>query len=455
MLSSFPSCGLKASNSRIKIHGKNGAGFARSSYHVKRGSMGYEWFVSLRYLRAKRKQTFISVISFISIAGVTLGVAALIIVLAVMTGFHDGVRKQILGNVPHVLVQRQGGNIPAYQELVSELRQASPDILAVTPYVAKEAMLLAKRNVAAVNVKGLPRGHKVFQQTFLTAAGNEVEQALFAEGEGAPGLVIGLDTAATLGVTVGDTVNVIPPMFTITPFGLIPKMKPFRVVGIVSQRGGFLDTYYAYIPLAVAQNFFDASNQASGVEIEVASYDKATPLAEQLRSRLTFPLVVRSWEDLFGSFLSALKLEKLGLFIVLAIIVLVAAFNIATTLIMVVMEKHKDIAILRSMGATSRSIMKIFVLEGLIIGFMGTGLGTLLGVLLAKQADPIIKGLEGVLKIKIFDQAVYGMDRFPSVVIPEDVLKVVLVAMSICLLATVYPAFRASRMDPGEALRYE
>ncbi len=274
-------------------------------------------------------------------------------------------------------------------------------------------------------------------------------------GEGPPGLVIGLDTAATLGVAVGDTVNVIPPMFTITPFGLIPKMKPFRVVGIVSHRGGFLETYFAYIPLAVAQNFFDAEDQASGVEIEVASYDRATPLAAQLRNRLSFPLVVRSWEDLFGSFLSALKLEKLGLFIVLAIIVLVAAFNIATTLIMVVMEKHKDIAILRSMGATSRSIMKIFVLEGLIIGSMGTGLGTLLGVLLAKQADPIIKGLEGVLKIKIFDQTVYGMDRFPSVVIPEDVVKVVVVAMTICLLATVYPAFRASRMDPGEALRYE
>ena len=417
--------------------------------------MGYEWFVSLRYLRAKRKQTFISVISFISIAGVTLGVAALIVVLAVMTGFHDGVRQQILGNVPHVLVQRQGGNIPDYEKLVDELRNADSAIRTVTPYVAKEAMLLAKHNVAAVNVKGLPAGHKVFQQRYLGARGEEVEQALFSEGDGPPGIVIGLDTAATLGVTVGDTVNVIPPMFTITPFGLIPKMKPFRVAGIISHRGGFLDTYYAYIPLSVAQDFFDATDQASGVEIEVASYDQATPLAKQLRQRFGFPLVVRSWEDLFGSFLSALKLEKLGLFIVLAIIVLVAAFNIATTLIMVVMEKHKDIAILRSMGATSRSILKIFVFEGLIIGCLGTGLGTLLGVLLARQADPIIKGLENLLQVKIFDQAVYGMERFPSVVIPGDVVKVVLVAMSICLLATIYPAFRASRMDPGEALRYE
>ncbi|MEZ4485533.1 MAG: FtsX-like permease family protein [Syntrophotaleaceae bacterium] len=174
-----------------------------------------------------------------------------------------------------------------------------------------------------------------------------------------------------------------------------------------------------------------------------------------MRDRLGFLWWSAPWRIFFGSFLSALKLEKLGLFIVLAIIVLVAAFNIATTLIMVVMEKHKDIAILRSMGATSRSILKIFVLEGLIIGFLGTFLGTLLGVVLAKQADPIIKGLEGALQVKIFDQTVYGMDRFPSVVIPEDVVKVVAVAMIICLLATVYPAFRASRMDPGEALRYE
>ena len=449
----FPSCDPKAAISRFS--GQLIIGFPLFFPSIHRGIMGYEWFVSLRYLRAKRKQTFISVISFISIAGVTLGVAALIIVLAVMTGFHDGVRQQILGNIPHVLVQQPRGNISAYQELVVELEEFSPQVLAVTPFVSREAMLLASRNVAAVNVKGLPRGHKVFQQSFVAAAGNEIEEKLFTDSVGPPGLIIGLDTAATLGVTVGDTVNVIPPMFSITPFGMIPKMKPFRVVGILGRQGGFLDTYFAYIPLAVAQAFFDAENQASGIEIEVASFEMATPLANQLRERLPYPLVARSWEDLFGSFLAALKLEKLGLFIILGIIVLVAAFNIATTLIMVVMEKHKDIAIMRSMGATSRSIMKIFVLEGLIIGSLGTGLGTALGLLLARQADPIIKGLESLFRVKIFDQAVYGMDRFPSVVIPEDVIKVVLVAMLICLLATIYPAFRASRMDPGEALRYE
>jgi lipoprotein-releasing system permease protein len=417
--------------------------------------MNYEWFISLRYLRAKRKQTFISVISFISIGGVTLGVAALIVVLAVMTGFHDGVRQQILGNVPHVLVLKQGGNIDEYSTLVEKIRKVSPQVVAATPFVAKEAMLLARSNVAAVNVKGVEKGNKVFQQAFLTAGGIDVQEVLFDADGGLPGIVIGLDTAAGLGVAVGDRVNVIPPMFSITPFGLIPKMKSFRVAAIFTHRGGFLDTFYAYIPLTVAQDFFDAPGKASGIEIDVASFDQAAAVSETLQANLGFPLMARSWEDQFGSFLSALKLEKLGLFIVLGIIVLVAAFNIATTLIMVVMEKHKDIAILRSMGAKARSIMKIFVLEGLIIGTLGTGLGTLLGVVLAKQADPIIKGLERLLSVRIFDQAVYGMDKFPSVVNPEDVITVMAVAMVICLLATIYPAWSASRMDPGEALRYE
>ena len=417
--------------------------------------MNYELFVSLRYLRAKRKQTFISVISFISIAGITLGVAALIVVLAVMTGFHDGVRQQILGNVPHVLVQKHGENLSDPEVVVAKVKAASPHVLNASPFVSKEAMLLSRRNVAAVNVKGIERKNKIFRQGFLTEAGADVEELLYKPESATPGILIGLDTATTLGVAVGDSINVIPPMFTITPFGMIPKMKPFRIVGIFKQRGGFIDSYFAYIDLKQAQQFFDLGDDVTGVEIEVDSFDQAAPVAQLLRQEYKFPHAVRSWEDMFGSFLSALKLEKLGLFIVLGIIVLVAAFNIATTLIMVVMEKHRDIAILRSMGATSRSIMQIFVFEGLIIGTLGTLLGTGLGLVVAKNADALIKGLEKLFSIKIFDQSVYGMEHFPSVVNSGDVIAVVVVAMSISLLATVYPAWRASRMDPAEALRYE
>jgi len=416
--------------------------------------MGYEWFVGLRYLRAKRKQTFISVISFISIAGVTLGVGALIVVLAVMTGFHDGVRKQILGNVPHVLIQRYGESIDDYREMV-EAARAIPEVTSASPFVSREAMLLSKRNVAAVSVKGVERGHKAFAQEMATLDGLSPEELVFDSERKLPGIIIPLDAATTLGVTIGDRVNVIPPLFTLSPFGMVPKMKPFQVVGVVHQRSSLMDTFYAYISLETAQTFFEEPGRVSGIDLEVASYDLAQPVARQLQQKFAFPTVVRSWQDLFGSFLSALRLEKLGLFIVLTIIVLVAAFNIATTLIMVVMEKHKDIAILRAMGATSRSITQIFVLEGLIIGVIGTGLGTLIGLLLAWNADPLIKGLENLLHVKIFDQAVYGLATFPSAVDGSDVLAVVMVSLGICLLATIYPARRAAKMDPAEALRYE
>ncbi len=415
--------------------------------------MGYEWLISLRYLRAKRKQTFISVISFISIAGVTLGVAALILVLAVMTGFTDGVRKQILGNVPHVLVQHYGDAIHNADEIVAAAEQIE-QVRSAVPYVSKEAMLLSKGNVAAVSIKGIDTQHRIFSQPLLTLDGQPAAETFFAADAVRPGIVIGADTAASLGISVGDSVNVIPPLFNITPFGMVPKMKPFQVVAIFEKQSSLIDSFYAYIPLQTAQSFFEMDG-VSGVEIEVALFEQAPAVAGLLAQQFPFPYVVRSWQAMYGSFLSALKLEKLGLFIVLGIIVLVAAFNIATTLIMVVMEKNRDIAILRAMGANARSIMKIFLFEGLIIGTVGTGLGALIGVVLAYYADPIIKFLEQSFGIRIFDQSVYGMEHFPSQIVVSDVVSVVVMAMLISLLATLYPAWRASRMDPAEALRYE
>jgi len=416
--------------------------------------MSFEWFVSLRYLRAKRKQTFISVISFISIFGVMLGVAALILVLAVMTGFTNGVRQQILGNVPHVLVQRFGEGISERQTVIDAARKL-PEVVSVTPFVSREAMLLSHGNVAAVSVKGVEAEHKVFNQQLLQIDGLNPRDGVFGASLERPGIIIGLDTAASLGVAVGDNINVIPPLFNITPFGMIPKMKPFRIVGIFEKPSSLIDSFFAYINLETAQQFFETPGEVTGIEIEVQRFDQAPQISAELSRQFSFPYIIRPWQSLYGSFLSALKLEKLGLFIVLGIIVLVAAFNIATTLIMVVMEKNRDIAILRALGANARSIMKIFIFEGAIIGVLGTSLGTLFGVGLAHYADPLIKLLEATFGIRIFDQAVYGMEHFPSEIVLSDVLAVVVIALGISLAATVYPAWRASRMDPAEALRYE
>ncbi|MBN2645642.1 MAG: lipoprotein-releasing ABC transporter permease subunit [Desulfuromonadaceae bacterium] len=417
--------------------------------------MRYEWLISLRYLRAKRKQTFISVISFISVAGVTLGVAALILVLAIMTGFHDGVRQQILGNIPHILVQKHGGNLTDWSERMQQIQDEFAEVRSVEPFVTKEAMLLVRENVAPVKIKGVRSSHPVLQQRFVTRDEGSVVGALFEPSGNPPGIVIAADTAASLGVSVGERLSVIPPDFSLTPFGVIPKVRVFEVVAIARHRGGFLDAYYAYIQLEEAQRFIGSPDGVSGLEVELSGFDQTRQVVQKLSSELTFPYSVRSWEDLFGSFLAALKLEKLGLFIVLAIIVLVAAFNIGTTLIMVVMEKHKDIAILRSMGATSTSILKIFVFEGLLIGVAGTALGSGLGLTLALNADAMITWLERCFDVVLFDHAVYGMDHFPSQVVMADVTAVVVTALSICLLATVYPALRAARLDPAESLRYE
>lgn len=420
--------------------------------------MRYEWLIGLRYLKAKRKQTFISVISFISVAGVALGVAALILVLAIMTGFHDGVRQQILGNVPHVLVQNRGEDIPDWEQSLDRIRSVSSAVKEAEPFVSQEVMLLAGDNVAAANIKGIRRSNRILQLEYDTGSYSQplgVKSALFDTVRMKPGIVIAADTAATLRVGVGDQIQVIPPDFSLTPYGIIPKIRPFEVVAIARHQGGFLDAYYAYITLKQAQRFVGEPGKVSGIEVELQHFDQASSIAQDLRQEFGYPYSVRSWQDMFGSFLAALKLEKLGLFIILGIIVLVAAFNIGTTLIMVVMDKHKDIAILRSMGATSSSIMHIFMIQGLMIGISGTAVGSVLGLTLALNIDAVITWIEQNFHVTIFDTAVYGMDHFPSQVVASDVITVMITAFAICLLATIYPARRAARNDPAESLRYE
>lgn len=414
---------------------------------------GFSVFVALRQLRARRKQGFVSLISLISIAGVALGVAALIVVLAVMTGFHQGVKQQILGQVPQVVVQQPGSQLQQYEQLAARLAQDAA-VHKVTPYMEQEVMLMVAGEVAALRLQGLKPSAPRWQQLAIRWQQHSDMPRLLQPKQGVAGVVLPQQIALQLGVGPGDRVQVVPPRFQLTPFGVLPRVGSLKVVGVQARQSGMLQSYTGHMALGSMQTLLDSGDAVSALALTLKQPDRAAAVAARLQQQVGPSLQVYYWEQLYGSFLSALRLEKLGLFIVLTIIVLVAAFNIATTLILVVLQKYRDIAVLRAMGATARSIQGIFLLQGMIIGVLGTAAGAALGLTLALQADPIIRWLESHLGVTLFDEQVYGLSQFPSQVVAGDVAAVLAVALVICVGATLYPAWRAARTDPALALRY-
>jgi lipoprotein-releasing system permease protein len=270
-----------------------------------------------------------------------------------------------------------------------------------------------------------------------------------------PGLLLGKELAKNLHLFVGDKVNVISPMGNITPLGMMPKMKPFRVAGIFNTGMFEYDSTLAYVSLGQAQSFFDLGDTVTGVQLKVKDVYHTGELARSINRTLGANFYARDWMQMNRNILFALKTEKIVMFIILTLIVLVAAFGIASTLFMVVMEKNRDIAILKSMGATGSSIMKIFVLEGLVIGVIGTLLGVFSGLLIALNLEPIITIIQKITGQNFFSKDIYYLDRFPSLVVPSDVVMISVTAVLISFIATLYPAWQASRMLPAEALRYE
>lgn len=424
--------------------------------------MPYELFIGLRYLKAKRKSTFISIITVISTAGVALGVMALIVVLAVMTGFEEDLKEKILGTNAHIVVLKTTGGIEDYPGLMAKLRKF-PGVVAATPFIYNQVMLSTGKNVSGVVLRGIDVASDV-QVTNLHKAMIEGKLADLEKGAPAPlagsapprpGVVIGKELAKNLNLFVGDTVNVVSPLGNITPLGMVPKMKPFRVVGIFNTGMFEYDSTLAYVALDEAQSFLGLGSQVTGIQLKVTDVYKTGALARQINRDVGFPYYARDWMQMNKNILFALKTEKMVMFIILTLIVLVAAFGIASTLFMVVMEKTKDIAILKSMGATGRSIMRIFVLEGLIIGLFGTVIGVLGGLLVALNLEPIVGLIQRLTGFELFSKDVYYLERFPSLVIPADVLLISVTAILISFVATLYPSWQASRMAPAEALRYE
>jgi len=416
--------------------------------------MKYEWFIGLRYLKAKRKQSFISIITIISILGVWLGVWVMITVLSVMSGFEKTLKEKILGTQAHLVVLKANQEgMDQYEEVVKEVEQVK-GVISATPFIFSQVMLSSESSVLGVVLNGIDpdRVGKVIELAHNMKAGSL--QDLKTEGESS-GIILGVELAKRLGVSINDPIQVISPLGTITPMGMMPKMKRFRVVGIFYSGMYDFDNTLAYISIPSAQKFLNMDSRVTGIEIKTDDIYKVKKIGKEIHQKLGFPFWTKDWMEMNRNLFSALKLEKIVMFILLVLTVLVAAFNIISTLIMVVMEKHKDIAILKSMGARSSGILKIFVIEGLVIGVVGTILGVIQGLMIALNMNAIQEFLERQLGYKLLASDVYYIDRLPSQVNPLDVGLIIVTVIGISLLATLYPSWRASRLDPAEALRYE
>jgi len=410
--------------------------------------VSFETFICFRYLKAKRKQGFISLITFISVAGVAVGVMALIVVLAVMAGFTSELRNKILGVNSHIVVQKLGGIIDNYPALVNAI-QHTEGVKSVTPYIYSQTMITTGNNGTGIVLRGIDpaSASSVLSLSSQLIQGNIAGLSRSEKEPGSPpGIIIGKHLARELRVGMGDRVRLLSPSGPLTPMGVIPKIKTCEVTGIFDTGMYEYDSSLAYISLKTAQQFLGMGEAVHGIEVNVNDIYQAQDIAAKIEEMLGPGFVAKDWMRMNQNLFSALKLEKTAMFIILTLIVLVAAFNIISTLTMVVMEKTKDIAVLKSMGAKSGSILRIFVYEGLIIGCTGTAIGVAGGLGLCKI-------LSRYQFIKL-PSDVYPMSTLPVKVLPFDVTAVALAAVLITFLATIYPSWQASRIEPAEALRY-
>jgi lipoprotein-releasing system permease protein len=416
--------------------------------------MKYELFIGLRYLRARRREGFISLITVISVLGVMIGVMTLNVVMAVMTGFEETLRDRLLGINAHVALVKSGDQLRDYEKLVEQVRQAK-GVVAVSPSIYGQVMLTSGPRVSGVVVRGIDpdRVNQVVDIERYIKEGNlqslKQQQPVQSGGRTVflPGVIIGVRLANQLGVFPGSPLQVVSPLGSPTAIGVIPKVRRFVVVGIFDSGMSEIDSTLIYMNLADAQKFFELGDAVTNIEIKVEDVYRAQDVAQDIQRRLGFPYLTEDWSRLWPNLFSALRLEKTVYFLVLLLMVLIGAFNIISTLIMVVMEKRKDIAILQSMGATRESIRRIFLIKGCVIGVVGTFLGVLLGL--------AISVLIQEYRFIELPKDVFLISTVPVRIYLSNFTLVALASLVVCLVASIYPARQAAKLDPVEIIRYE
>jgi len=408
--------------------------------------MRFETFLAIRYLKAKRKQAFISVITVISVVGVMMGVMALIVVLSVMNGFREDLMGKILGVNSHLVVLSYEGAFLDYDKIGQDTGTIE-GVVAATPFIYSQVMVNSQGSVSGSVLRGIDTrtAGEVIAIDRMIKRGSL--HSLDALHDGLPAIIMGKELARMLAVQPGDTVTVVSPMGKLTPVGRVPQNRKFRITAIFESGMYEYDATMVYISLKEAQDFLGLDNRATGVEVKVADIYKADQVGSAVTKKLGYPYWAKDWKQMNRSLVSALKLEKIAMFVILIMIVLVGALNIISTLVMVVMEKSKDVAILRAMGATQKSIMTVFMFQGVLVGVVGTMVGLACGLglchLLAKY------------KFIELPSDVYYISTLPVRVEMLDVVLVIVAALVISFLATLYPSRHASRQNPVESLRYE
>lgn len=411
----------------------------------------YEIFVGLRYTRAKRRNHFISFISLTSMLGIGLGVAALIVVLSVMNGFQKELRARILGVVSHVQITGINNALANWQKVVEQV-STNPEVIAAAPFVQAQGLLSFGDTVQGSVVRGiLPE-----REDQVAEIGRHMQSgSLDSLKPGEFGIVLGSELARALRVMEGESVVLIAPQGQVTPAGILPRLKQFKVVGIFEVGMFEYDHGLALIHLGDAQKLYRLGEEVSGVRLKLKDLYDAPRVARELARRLSVDAYISDWTRSHANFFRAVQIEKNVMFIILLLIVAVAAFNIVSTLVMMVTDKQSDIAILRTLGAAPFSIMKIFIVQGVLIGVIGTLIGVALGVALALNIDVVVPAIERVFGIQFLAKDVYYISELPSELQARDVVVIAGVSLILSLLATLYPSFRASRTNPAEALRYE